>query len=278
MKIEQLAEWLESGLNDNDKDITFNIETNYQKFETAILNRERYEIEDDVYGVLNPISSDPVPVKNLGNDIINAELRLVVTTDSTARNNLKDVYDILQRYYEFNIGSVDKFEEYTIVLDMIIPTPTTANVNTLGDTITIVALCTFTVIKSAITFNETKWFLDGVEMTQILSWSFNNAKTQEKFNPTSTTINKNYFTNQTLVISIVVPHLTVSWFQGLFVDHYRNRNSNLNKTYTLRYEDPANKGADSLEFKVALVELPIVGEPAKANGVVISFAEVLDEE
>lgn len=276
IKVEELAQWLEDGYNDNDKGISFSIVANNQDFKEMIRSGLREEVSNDVYGVLRAVTSEAEPVKDLNVYIIGCELELAVTTDTLEKNSLKTVYDILQKHYEFYLGTSAVLDEYTITIDTQFPQVGDTELNTLGELASIYSMITFTVTKNTIGFNETKFYLDGAEMKEVINWNYNISKAQEKYNSAETTINNNYFTSQTLVFNFTVPQKNVDWLKELYLNLYKDRE--LNKVYELKIESPFHEGIDALIYNVRLAEYIVGGSPASINSNGLVFVECTDEE
>lgn len=274
--VEQLATLLENGLNANTYGIVFDISADYKEFNRAIRNKKRYEnAKGIVYGVLRDTTSTAVPVQNLGHYTIMSNLELAVTTNNLISECLENVYSILQDYYELTIGTENILNSSRIGINFEIPTVNDEKIDNLGGTVNLSLNCTFSITKSAETYNTTKLYIDGTQMTQLINWNFLIQKTQEVVNSADSTINKSIFKNQGIALSIVLPHLTVAWFQNIFNDAFRDRV--LNKVYTIKYEDSLHTGVTALTWKMGILNMPISGEPQKANGVSITFAEMRDD-
>lgn len=272
--LDELALFLQSGLNTNTEGIVFDITSNHKQFQKRVFNKKRYEYAKAVvYGVLRNIMSEAVPVKDLGHYTVTTELELAVTTDSLIEENLANVFEILQKYYEANIGSDSDVNGSRISINIVVPNTGLEKLDQLGGTIPLTMTCVFTVTKNAYTFNDVKWYIDSDEIKQITSWNMNNIKKQEIVNSANSTINKNIFKSQGLSVSFTAPHSSLSWFQDIFDDYYKDRT--LNKVYTLKMVDPSHTGG--ISWKMGIYELPISGSPAMANGVGIVFAEMRDD-
>ena len=266
-----LADFLKTGLNTNSYSIVFDIEDNYNEFEKKVNNKVRYEdAKSVVYGVLQNIRSEAVPVKNLGHYIITSELQLVVTTNELINENLDNVYDVLQSYYEATIGDQTDLEGYKISVNLQVPTVGQERIDQLGGTVNVNVICTFTVTKNAYSFNDVKWYIDGQEITQLLSWNMNNIKEAEIISPPNTSTKKTRFRTQGISISFTLPHLNLAWFKSIFDDYYVDRD--LNKSYTLKYVDTGHSAG--ITFTVGIAEMPLSGLPNLANGIGIVFAEL----
>lgn len=271
IKTKELASFLQTGLNTNSYNIVFDIDANRKEFEKKINNKVRYEsAKAVVYGVLQSITSEAVPVKDLGHYIVTSELELVVTTDELINENLKNVYDILEDYYEATIGTKEDVNGYKIAVNLQVPTVGPEKLDQLGETINIKLICTFTITKNAYGFGDVQWFLDTEEITQLIGWNMNNIKETDIFENPNDKIKKTIFKTQGLAISFTLPHLNTTWFQGVFNDYYRDRD--INKAYTLKYVDPSH--TSGITYTVGIAEMPIIGVPNLANGVGIIFAEL----
>lgn len=277
--LENLASILETSLNVNDYNIVFDISANYKEFKKSSRNKKRYEdAKNVIYGVLRNIVSEAVPVENLGHYTWTTELELVITTNVLLNNNLENVFDVLQKYYEANIGkqvvpTEDSLSGYKIGINLQVPITGLEKLDNLGGTIPLTLNCTFTITSNSYMFNDVKWYLDETELTDIIGWNIDNVKEQDIVLSPNSTIKKNIFKSQGLSVSIVIPHSTKEWFKDLFDEYYVDRN--INAVHTLKYTDPAH--TSGVEFKVGIQSMPISGKPPQANGVGIVFAEMRDD-
>lgn len=276
MQLTDLAQLLEDGLNVNSYGIVFDISANYKEFQKAYKNKRRNEnAKGIVYGVLSMMTSEAVPVANLGNFTLTANLEIVSTTDNLILENYANIYEVLQDYYTVSIGTSQDSGSYQVGINLTQPTVDIERLNNLGGTLPMRFIVTFTVTKNAYTFNDVTWKLDNTVMSELVGWNMIPIKEQEAMNTFGGTIKKNVFKSEGLSFSFTLPHSTSVWFQNVFDDVYKNRT--LNKAYTLTYEDPKHSGAGALTWYVGIVQMPIAGSPQKANGVAMVLAEMRED-
>jgi len=276
MELSDLAKILQDGLNTNTYGVVFDISANYKEFKKAYKNNRRNEnAKNVVYGVLSTITSEAVPVANLGHLVVTCNLEIVTSTDQFLIDNYESVYSALQAYYTVAIGTTTDSGGYKVGINLTQPTVDVETLNNLGGTLPMRFICIFTITKNAYTFNDVVWTLDGDTMTEIVNWNIVLTKEQEVINNYNSTIKKNLFKSEGLSFNFTLPHSTSTWFQAVFDDVIKNRT--LNKIYTLTYTDPKHTGEGVLSWKVGIVQMPIAGTPQKANGVGLIFAEMRDD-
>lgn len=269
LTIDYLAEILQTGLNANSNNYKFDIKAYTNDTKDKIKSEKRVQDKKIISGVLSVITSEIVPILEIGQSYISTILRIPVSSDY-----FTEVYNLVQKYIQLNIGSQQSVDNYKIIISFQFPQAMQNKIDQYKVNTPLELICNFKIIQNGVTFSDTELYVDGNKL-KFLSMSMAPIKTEDPSNPINSETTMLSYKSQCIAITVSLPYLADDTIKMLFDDVFKYKR--INKVYEIKYIDSLHKGTDALVYKMSIKNMPMAVEPLKNNGFNLTFMEARED-
>lgn len=224
IKLEELTEMLQNGLNDNQKGERFLLGTDVEEFHKQQGKAIDPSANRPTRGVVRALSGKFAPIKDLNNYNVVLLLELIVQ-----EQKLNTINEILGTYITLNVGETTDMNGYQVVINFDVPTVGTANFGTVGYGVPVQVVVYYQFIQNALYGNSVKYYFVNGEVETPIIFSENSAGkefTSAAYQPmnavTATSLNSQNSGNLSMMIYALNSAPYVSLMQAILNDTGQN--------------------------------------------------------